>query len=82
VSTTDVIEAFRSVFGEVVPGVDESRISPGDSPRDLGANSIDRAEIITETMQRLGISVPMVDFAGANTVGDIVAVMTGQGVRA
>jgi len=80
-SSPDVFETFKSVFVEVVPDVDVNGIAPDDKPRELGANSIDRAEIITETMQKLGISVPMVTFAAADTVGDIVAIMSDQGAR-
>jgi polyketide biosynthesis acyl carrier protein len=80
-SNPSVFETFTSVFADVVPDVDVSTISPADKLRELGANSIDRAEIITETMQKLGISVPMVTFGAADTVGDIVAILSGQGAR-
>lgn len=80
-NSPDAFETFKSVFAEVVPDIDVNGISCGDKPRELGANSIDRAEIITETMQKLGISVPMVTFASADTVGDIVAIMSDQGAR-
>jgi polyketide biosynthesis acyl carrier protein len=80
-SNPSVFETFTSVFADVVPDVDVRGISPADKLRELGANSIDRAEIITETMQKLGVSVPMVTFASAETVGDVVAILSDQGAR-
>lgn len=80
-SSASVFETFTAVFADVVPEVDVRAISPEDNLRELGANSIDRAEIITESMQKLGISVPMVTFASADTVGDVVAILSDQGAR-
>jgi polyketide biosynthesis acyl carrier protein len=75
------LETLKSVFAEILPDadVDVDRITLADSLRDLGANSIDRAEIITETMEQLDVAVPMVNFGNAKNIGDIVAVICGGG---
>jgi len=75
----EVPSAFTTVFGEVIPEV--GTVTPRDSMRELGANSIDRAEIITATMERLDISLPLVEFAEAANIGDIVAIMSRAGAR-
>ena len=43
-----------------------------DSLKDLGANSIDRMDIIVETMEELGIKIPMVNFGKCKNMKDIV----------
>src|SRR5699024_10528167 len=74
-----VLSASTTGFREVSPEVDT--VTPRDSMRELGANSIDRAEIITATMERLDISLPLVEFAEAANIGDIVAIMSRAGAR-
>ncbi|MGY0063727.1 phosphopantetheine-binding protein [Streptomyces sp. LZ34] len=71
----EIFTTLTSVLAEIVPGVDVSRIVPEDRLRDLGANSIDIAEIITETMERAGVSLPMVSFGDAKNIGDIVGIV-------
>lgn len=81
-SQDEIFQTFKAVFVDVVPDVDIDRITLQDSMRDLGANSIDRAEIITETMEQLDIVLPMVSFAEAQNIGDIVTVLAAEGARA
>ncbi|KFG74627.1 acyl carrier protein [Streptomyces mutabilis] len=78
-SQDQIFQTLKEVFVDVVPEVEIDRITLQDSMRDLGANSIDRAEIITETMEQLDIALPMVSFAEARNIGDIVAVLAGEG---
>lgn len=72
---------LKTVFADIIPEVDTARITLDDSLRDLGANSIDRADIITETMEQLDVTVPMVRFADAKNIGDIIAVICEGGAE-
>ncbi|MDT0268351.1 acyl carrier protein [Streptomyces sp. DSM 44915] len=71
----EIFTILTSVFAEIIPDVDTSGITLEDSLRDLGANSIDRADIITDTMEQAGVSLPMVSFADAKSIGDIVRII-------
>lgn len=71
----EIFTALTSVLAEIVPDVEVSRIVPEDSLRDLGANSIDIVEIITETMERADVTLPMVSFGDAKNIGDIVGIL-------
>lgn len=77
----EIFETVKSVFAEIVPDIEVSRITRQDSLRDLGANSVDRAEILTETMEQLGVSLPMVSFGKAKNIGDIVEIISAGGTR-
>jgi polyketide biosynthesis acyl carrier protein len=81
-SQNEILQTFKSVFSDVVPEVDIDGITLQQSMRDLGANSIDRAEILTDTMEQLGVVLPMVSFAEARNIGDIVAILAAEGARA
>jgi len=40
--------------------------------RDLGANSIDRADILIETMRQFKLSLKVSDFSGITNIGGLV----------
>lgn len=59
---------------EIVPELGERSIGPNDRLADLGANSIDRAEIIALTMDALSMRIPRVELAGARNIGELAEV--------
>lgn len=68
----ETYHTFLNCLIEVFPEVSSRKISPQDSLRDLGANSVDRAEIIMLTLSCLKIHVPLINFAQAKNIGDLV----------
>ncbi|MFE4053266.1 acyl carrier protein [Streptomyces sp. YIM B13518] len=56
---------------EVMPELDGHTFVATDSLRELGANSMDRAEIIMMTLEELSLTVPLVELAGANNIGEL-----------
>jgi polyketide biosynthesis acyl carrier protein len=71
----DVVAILREHLLELLPDLDPAAVTPQASLRDLGANSVDRADIVTMTMDRLGLRVPVRAFTDAVTLGDLAAVM-------
>jgi polyketide biosynthesis acyl carrier protein len=63
-----VIEHVRNVL----PDLDGVDVQPTDSLRDLGANSMDRAEIVMSVMDALSLSIPRVELFGPKNVGELV----------
>ncbi|GCF07140.1 polyketide biosynthesis acyl-carrier-protein AcpK [Dictyobacter arantiisoli] len=57
---------------EVLPELEGHEFKPGESLTDLGANSIDRAEIVTLTLESLSLHMPRVALAGINTIDGLV----------
>ena len=55
--------------------VEESDITLENSLKTLGANSIDRMDIIVDTMNAMKVKVPMVEFGKANCIGDIITII-------
>lgn len=62
-----LIESILEVFPEYA----EQKISGTSSLHALGANSVDRAEIIMLTMRRLALKVPLTTFASAKNLQDL-----------
>ncbi|MEJ8307080.1 phosphopantetheine-binding protein [Saccharibacillus sacchari] len=59
---------------EILPEVQLEDITPDVSLRDVGANSIDRMDILVSSMQQLNVKVPMVNFAKAQTLHELVLI--------
>ena len=70
-----ILKQLQQNIVTVVPGLEGSTLGPEDSLRELGANSIDRAEIIIITMASLKIKQPLIAFAKAKNIGEIVEIL-------
>lgn len=56
---------------EVLPGLDDHQFAASDRLADLGANSVDRAEIAMLVQESLNLSVPRVDLFGPRNIGEL-----------
>ncbi|MEJ2418346.1 MAG: hypothetical protein P8Y45_15740 [Exilibacterium sp.] len=52
-SKEEIFNIIKRKLLEILPNLDESRIEPLKSMKDLGANSIDRVDVIIETMEEM-----------------------------
>lgn len=57
---------------EVVPGLENHHFQPTESLKDLGANSIDRSEIVMMTLDSLSLNIPLVETVKATNIGELV----------
>ncbi|MBA2649836.1 MAG: acyl carrier protein [Legionella sp.] len=67
-----VWQALKSSILEVLPVKSEHTLQPEESLRQLGANSIDRAEIIMLTMARLELKIPLIEFSQAKNIASLI----------
>ncbi|MEJ2622541.1 MAG: phosphopantetheine-binding protein, partial [Candidatus Thiodiazotropha sp.] len=67
--------AVKDVIVEILLDVDPAQIGPETQLRELGANSVDRMEVVTTSMERLSIRVPQTQFSQVRNVGDLVGVL-------
>lgn len=70
-----VLTVLRGIIVDVVPEIDPEGMDTGRSLGELGCNSVDRLEIISETMMTLGVSVPIEDFALKRSVESLAAML-------
>lgn len=71
-------DIFAIIVGhtrEVLPGLDDHAFQLTDSLRDLGANSIDRADIVMMTLESLSLKIPMVEVAKAENMGELAGLL-------
>jgi polyketide biosynthesis acyl carrier protein len=69
-----IFSILKNGIAEIMTDLDTNSITLQESLRDLGMNSVDRADILLQTMDSLQISVPMIEFAAAQNIGEIVDV--------
>jgi polyketide biosynthesis acyl carrier protein len=60
---------------EVIPSLKDHRFQLTDSLRDLGANSIDRSEIIMMTLETLSLNIPLILIARAENIGELAGIL-------
>lgn len=70
-TTFEILGLIARHTREVVPGLDGYQFEPSDRLADLGANSVDRAEIAMLVQESLGLSVPRVELFGPKNIGEL-----------
>ena len=70
-----VLAAIRRSVLDVLPELDPGLVTEDRSLTELGANSVDRADVVTMTMEDLGISVPVGDLRDMSDIGALARVL-------
>ncbi len=65
----DVEAVVRSVIADILPDVPASEVTEDRNLRDLGADSVDRVEILSLVLHRLGRTDPLSEFAAVPHLG-------------
>ena len=72
---TQVFELVKKNILEILPKTQADLIVPEQSLVDLGANSVDRMEIVTLSMEDLGVKIPLMSFARVFNIESLVEVL-------
>lgn len=72
----DVLDALRDVLAQILPGLDPHDVAGDRHLRDLGADSVDRVEIILGLMERLRVDEPLSSFSELRDVDALVAFLS------
>ena len=72
---TQVFELVKNNILEILPNTQADLIVPEQSLVDLGANSVDRMEIVTLSMEDLGVKIPLMSFAKVFNIESLVEVL-------
>lgn len=71
----EIFEVLKEVFAEIIPEVAVGDIHIDDNLKELGANSIDKADIIIESIENIGVAIPMIEFGDATTFREIIEII-------
>lgn len=75
-SKEHVYEVVKNVIIEVLPDIKPEQIHIEKNLRELGANSIDRMEVVTMSMEELDLKIPLMSFAQVSNIQGMVDVLT------
>jgi polyketide biosynthesis acyl carrier protein len=67
-----VFELVKNQIACVLPAVAGATVLPENRLEDLGADSVDRADIATGSMDAMGLSLPLVQLGEPRTIGELV----------
>lgn len=74
----DIFDLIVAHTREIMPGLDQHDFKPEDRLADLGANSIDRADIVMMTLEALSLRIPLVELANARNIGELSALLAAK----
>lgn len=77
-----VLAVVKKNIADVLPDVDPDAIPVDARLVDLGANSIDRADIVVQSMADLGLRVSPTELGRAHNIAGLVALFVEQLTRA
>ncbi|KAF6578102.1 MULTISPECIES: acyl carrier protein [Paenibacillus] len=67
----EVFDIVKRCIREVLPELQDHTFEYSDRLVDLGADSVDRAEIVNKTMETLSLNIPRVELSGVKNIGEL-----------
>ncbi|AYK07539.1 acyl carrier protein [Brevibacillus sp. 7WMA2] len=71
----EIFEIVVRIICEVLPELEDHHFKSEDQLLDLGANSVDRAEIVAQAMEELNLNIPRVELFGVKNIGELAEVL-------
>ncbi len=71
----EIYEIIISHTREVIPELEGYFFQSNDALKDLGANSIDRSEIVMMTLESLSLNIPLTETVGAKNIGELAGIL-------
>ncbi len=68
----EIYEVIKRNLLEILPGLEAARIAPQKSMKDLGANSIDRVDVIIVSMEALSLKLSLNELGGIENIQGLV----------
>jgi polyketide biosynthesis acyl carrier protein len=57
---------------EIIPDLSSDKVDPSQSMKDLGANSVDRADVVIQTKEELGLKFPLHELGAVENIQGLV----------
>ncbi|ABS77927.1 acyl carrier protein [Coxiella burnetii] len=70
--------ALTDTIQKILPDITQEQLQPQNSLRMLGANSMDRAEIIISVMETLDLKLPLSYFSEEKNLGELADLLDTQ----
>ncbi|WP_105979320.1 acyl carrier protein [Bacillus paralicheniformis] len=77
-TTHDIFQLTVKITREVLPELEDHSFQPSDQLAELGANSVDRIEILTMILEKLSLQIPRVELMSAQNIGQLAELLYGK----
>lgn len=67
----EIVHLIKENLVEIIPELAGEEIAVDETLVDLGANSVDRGELITLTLERLNLDISRIEFVSAQTISEL-----------
>jgi polyketide biosynthesis acyl carrier protein len=67
----EIVHLIKENLVEIIPELAGEEIAVDETLVDLGANSVDRGELITLTLERLNLDISRIEFVSAQTINEL-----------
>jgi polyketide biosynthesis acyl carrier protein len=74
-TNTEIFETVKQNVLKVLPDLQPDDVTTEGTLTDLGANSVDRADVVTMSMEDLGLTVPVSEFQEVHDIRSLVDVL-------
>ncbi len=64
----DIFAVIKKHLIDICPDIDEGKVTPNVSMKDLGASSLDMVEVVSCSMRELGVRVPRQELSSINDI--------------
>ena len=71
----EILTLIKTNLIEIIPELEDEEIDIKETLVDLGANSIDRGELIALTLEALELEVSRIEFVSAQTIDELADLM-------
>ena len=68
----EITDAVSGAVGQILPVVTPAEVRGDRHLKDLGADSLERVEIIMQVLDRLGLRIPLAEFASLPDIDAMV----------
>ena len=68
----EVFTVVKNNILEILTDLDAGKVKADVSMSELGANSIDRMDVVIKSMEDLSLEIPLVEFAKVGNIGGLV----------
>lgn len=74
----EIFKIITQHVREVMPGLEDHEFEVDQALKDLGANSMDRSEIVMMSLESLQLNIPLVKLATVSNLGELARTLHEQ----
>ena len=71
-SKEEIFEIIKKNLLEILPDLEPASVRPDRSMKDLGANSVDRMDVVIQTKEALSLKFPLHELGGVENIQGLI----------